>query len=59
MRKQRVIPLVLEEFLVLRIEAFRQKLMKKSGHMSRSAAIRFLVDRGLDAVNGEESRAAQ
>ena len=49
-RSQLVVSILLEEFLLTKIEAYRRACMRRSGHMSRSAAVRHLVDLGLEAV---------
>ena len=56
--KQRILCLVLEPFLVEKIEAFRKARMRQTGYLSRSHAVRILVDRGLAAFSedGDEKK---
>jgi hypothetical protein len=51
-RNQIIVSVLFEEFLLDKVEGFRRACMQRSGHMSRSAAVRHLVDRGLTVSGG-------
>lgn len=56
--QQKVMCLVLEDFLWQKVESFRQSRMAKTGYISRSGAVRILVDRALAAFSedGDEKK---
>ena len=57
--KQVTLSLACEKFLLDAVEQFRREHMRRTGHMSRSNAIRMLVSRGLDAISAEQPEGTQ
>jgi len=53
-KKQSTLSIVVEDFILREIELFRRAQMRRTGHLSRSNAIRMLVSRGLDAISAEQ-----
>jgi len=58
-RNQVIVTVLLEKFILEKVEGYRRACVRRSGHMSRSAAVRHLVHRGLEAVAAGEAGAAQ
>lgn len=54
---KKTLSVVLEGFLLEEIERFRHERLRRSGHLSRSGAVRLLVARGLEGYGaGERSQ---
>jgi len=57
--KKTILSVVLENFILTEIENFRREHMRRTGHMSRSGAIRILVNRGLESFGAEQPEGTQ
>ena len=56
--EKETISIVMERFLLEEVERFRRERLERSGHLSRSGAVRILVARGLEVMDAAERRRA-
>ena len=57
--EKQTVTMTMENFFLRKIERFRQEQMRRSGHISRSGAIRILVNLGLEFLEAKGSEKPQ